>query len=151
MRTYDRYGTVYLGAWVLALSGLAGLVHARWQASGPRLRCAWTGVLGALTVVAVGILGDYALPDDVDGGVGFLLTGLGFLAVLVAFPVLGWALRVEGQAGLVAAWGVGVLGVVAVVGGLFLVGHIPSGPGAGLALLAVVTAAGWANPSNDET
>jgi hypothetical protein len=139
-RTYDRYGVLYLAAWVLTLSGLAGLVRGRWQRIGQRLRHAWMGVLGTLSVVALGIMGDYAVPDDVDGGVGFLVTNVGFLAVMVAFPLLAWALRVEHKVGRVAACSVGVLGVVAVMGGVLLVGHTPSGPGAGLALAALVTA-----------
>ncbi|MGD8202182.1 hypothetical protein ACQE98_16205 [Ornithinimicrobium sp. W1679] len=143
VRTYDRYGVLYLGAWVLALGGLAGLVRQRWEQTGRHLRRAWIGVIGALGVVALGIAGDYAVPDEVDRGVGFLLTNVGFLGVMVAFPLLGWALRLEHRAHRVIAWGVGLLGPAAMIGGLLLVGHIPSGPGAGLALASLMTAACW--------
>lgn len=150
VRTYDRYGVVYLAAWVLALGGFAGLLHRRWERGGRYARWAWMGVLGSLGVVALGIAGDYAIPDNVDGGVGFLLTNVGFLGVMVAFALLGWALRVEHNVHRVAAWGVGVLGLGAVFGGLFLVGHIPSGPGAGLALLSLLTAACWKSSNTIE-
>jgi hypothetical protein len=145
---YDRYGIVYLAAWVVALAGL--VVRVRFQVAQQhtqRLRRTWVVVLGCLALVAVGILGDYAIPSDIVGGVGFALTGLGFLGAAVAFIFLGLALRRVLGISRWAAWGVGALGVVSVIGGTALVGHIPSGPGSGFALAALVVATirdgGW--------
>ncbi len=138
---YDRYGVLYLAAWVLALAGLVALVRPQLDRAMPRLRRGWVAVLGCLALVAVGILGDYAISNDLVGGVGFVLTGLGFLGAAVAFAVLGHALRRQLGASRWMAWSVGVLGVVSVVGGMALVGHIPSGPGCGFALAAIVVAA----------
>lgn len=139
--SYDRYGVLYLAAWLLALGGFAGQVHRRWERSSRQLRRAWTAVLASLGLVALGIAGDYAVPDDIDGGLGFLVTNVGLLGVMAAFAFLGWALRAEHHDRRVTAWCVGLLGLWAAVGGLLLVGHIPSGPGAGLALASLVTAA----------
>lgn len=138
---YDRYGMLYLAAWVVALAGLVVRVRSQLAQLTPRLRRAWVVVLGCLALVAVGILGDYAIPSDIVGGVGFVLTGLGFLGAAVAFAFLGRAVRRELGISRWAAWGVGALGVVSVVGGMALVGHIPSGPGSGFALAALVVAA----------
>jgi hypothetical protein len=138
---YDRYGVLYLAAWVLAWAGSVALVRPQLGPATPRLRRAWVAALGCLALVAVGILGDYAIPSDVVGGVGFVLTGLGFLGATVAFAFLGYALRREIGASRWLAWSVGALGVVSVVGGMALVGHIPSGPGCGFAVAAIVVAA----------
>jgi hypothetical protein len=116
------------------------LVRPRLGRATPRMRRAWVAVLSCLALVAVGILGDYAIPNDVVGGVGFALTGLGFLGATVAFAFLGHALRRHVGASRWVAWSVGVLGVVSVVGGMALVGHIPSGPGCGFAAAAIVVA-----------
>lgn len=72
---YDRYGMLYLVAWVVALAGLVVRVRSQGAQLTPRLRRAWVVVLGCLALVAVGILGDYAIPSDFVGGVGFVLTG----------------------------------------------------------------------------
>jgi hypothetical protein len=138
---YDRYGVLYLAAWVLALAGLVALVRPQLARATPHLRREWFAVLGCLGLVAVGILGDYAIPNDNVGGVGFILTGLGFLGAAVAFAFLGYALRRQIGVSRWVAWSVGVLGAVSVVGGMALVGHIPSGPGCGFALAAIVVAA----------
>jgi len=138
---YDQYGVLYLAAWVLALAGLVALVRPQLHRATPRLRRAWVAVLGCLTLIAVGILGDYAIPNENVGGVAFVLTVLGFLAAAVAFALLGNALRRQMDFSRLAAWSVGVLGVVSVVGGTALVGHVPSGPGCGFALAALVVAA----------
>lgn len=140
---YDRYGVLYLAAWVLALAGLAALVRPQLELAPQRLRRAWLAVLGCLGLVAVGILGDYAIPNDIVGGVGFLLTGLGFLGASLACALLGYALRRQIGLSRWVAWSVGVLGAVSVVGGMALVGHIPSGPGCGFALAAIVVAANY--------
>ena len=138
---YDRYGMLYLAAWVLALVGLVALVRPQLDRAMPRLRRAWGAVLGCLALVAVGILGDYAIPNEIVGGVGFALTGLGFLGAAVAFAFLGHALGRQVGASTWVVWSVGLLGVVSVVGGTALVGHIPSGPGCGFAIAALVCAA----------
>ncbi|GAA4398823.1 hypothetical protein GCM10023168_05280 [Fodinibacter luteus] len=132
---------LYLAAWVLALAGLTALVRPQLQRATPRLRRAWVAVFGCLTLIAAGILGDYAIPNDIVGGVGFVLTGLGFLAAAVAFALLGHAIRRSLDLSRWVAWSVGVVGVVSVVGGTALVGHVPSGPGCGFALAALVVAA----------
>jgi len=138
---YDQYGVLYLAAWVLALAGSVALVRPQLGLATPRVRRSWVGVIGCLALVAVGILGDYAISNDVVGGVGFVLTGLGFLGATVAFAFLGYALRRPIGATRRVAWSVGVLGLVSVVGGMALVGHIPSGPGVGFAVAAIVVAA----------
>ncbi|MFW5469536.1 hypothetical protein ACOCJ4_05760 [Knoellia sp. CPCC 206435] len=138
---YDSYGVLYLAAWVLALAGSVTLVRSQFGRAAPWLRRAWVGALGCLALVAVGILGDYAIPSDVVGSVGFVLTGLGFVGATVAFAFLGFALRRYIGASWWVAWSVAALGVVSVFGGMVLVGHVPSGPGSGFAVAAMVVAA----------
>ncbi len=138
---YDRYGTIYLTAWVVALTALGSFLRSRPAWWRRRLRPAWLSVLGSLALVAIGMVGDYAVAEDLAGGIGFLLTGVGFLGAVVSFPFLGRALRRELAVNLWVAWSVGVLGAVSVVGGVLLVGHIPSGPGAGFAFAALVLSA----------
>ena len=138
---YDRYGLLYLAAWVLALAGLAALVRPQLDRSVPRLRRAWVAVLGCLTLVAVGILGDYGVPSDTVGGVGFVLTGIGFVGAALALAFLARALGRDVGAGPWVVRSVAPLGVVSLVGGLALVGHVPSGPGVGFAGAALVLAA----------
>jgi len=70
--------------------------------------------------------------------IGFLLTGVGFLIAAVGSALLGWALRRDGRLDPTAALGVAALGVTSLVGGMALVGHIPSGPGVGWVLGALV-------------
>lgn len=135
---YDRYGLFYCAAWVLALAGLVGRLRPQWGRSAPRLRRSWTVVVTGLGVVAVGIFGDYAPVSDIVGGVGFVLTGVGFLIAAVGCGFLGWALRRDRGASPVVALGVGAFGVVSLVGGMALVGHIPSGPGLGWVVGAIV-------------
>ena len=135
---YDRYGLFYCAAWILALAGLVGLLRPQWRRFTPRLRRAWTVVVTGLGVVAVGIFGDYAPASDIVGGVGFVLTGVGFLIAAVGCGLLGWALRRDRGTNPVTALGVGALGLVTLVGGMALVGHIPSGPGLGWVAGAMV-------------
>lgn len=135
---YDRYGLFYGAAWVLALTGLVGLLRREWPAFTVRLRRAWAVVVTGLGVVAVGILGDYAPVSDTIGGVGFVLAGLGFLISAVGSGLLGWTLRRERRLNPMTALGVGALGMVSLVGGMALVGHIPSGPGVGWVAGALV-------------
>lgn len=135
---YDRYGLFYGAAWILALAGLVGLLGPQWRTLTPRLRRAWTVVVTGLGVAGVGIFGDYAPVSDIVGGVGFVLTGVGFLIAAVGSGLLGWALRRDLGANPVTALGVGALGVVSLVGGMALVGHIPSGPGLGWVVGAIV-------------
>jgi len=135
---YDRYGLLYCAAWVLALAGLVGLLRRQWPELSVRLRRAWAVLVAGLGVGAVGILGDYAPVDDIAGVIGFLLTGVGFLIAAVGSALLGWALRRDGRLDPTAALGVAALGVTSLVGGMALVGHIPSGPGVGWVLGALV-------------
>ena len=92
---YDRFGVLYFAAWMLAVAGSVALARPQLRRGTPRLRRPWGAALGCLVLVAVGILGDYAIPSDLVGGVGFVLTGLGFLGATVAFAFLGYALRRE--------------------------------------------------------
>lgn len=129
--SYDRYGLLYLAASALALAGLASLLRQKWCEFTPRVRRAWAVLVTGLGLVELGILGDYGVPSDIVGGVGFLLTGLGFLTAATGCGMLGWALRRDRAASSWTSLGVSALGLVSVVGGLALVGHIPSGPGLG--------------------
>jgi hypothetical protein len=135
---YDAYGLLYLAAWVIGLVGLIGVLSGQWAIFPRPVRRAWTVALACLALVAVGMLGDYGLPDDLGGGSGFALTVLGFLASTVAFAVLGRRLRRDLGVRRSAAWSIGLLGVVSVLAGMGLVGHIPSGPGLGFAVAALV-------------
>ena len=135
---YDRYGLLYLAASALALAGLVGLLRPQCSEFAPRVRRAWAVLVTGLVLVEVGILGDYGAPSDIVGGVGFVLTGLGFLIAAAGCGMLGWALRRDHAARVLRSWGVGALGVGSVIGGLVLVGHIPSGPGLGFAFSAIV-------------
>ncbi len=72
---YDRYGVAYLVA--------LGLVTASLLALARPIRGARRVVLVGLVVLCLGIFGDYAVPNDVIGGVGFFLEGVGFLVVVV--------------------------------------------------------------------
>jgi hypothetical protein len=134
---YDRYGLLYLAAWVLALAGLAGLLWRAQSQTTARLRLAWAVLVTGLGLVALGILGDYGASSDIVGGIGFLLTGLGFLCAAAGCALVGWALRRDRGANSWIALAVGSFGVVSAVGGLALLGHIPSGPGLGFVCSAI--------------
>lgn len=129
--TYDRYGLLYLAAWILALVGLAGLLQRQWPGYMPRVRRAWVVFVTGLGLVALGILGDYGVSSDVVGGVGFVMTGVGFLTAAVGCGMLGWALSRDRAASSWKSLRVGAFGAISVVGGMALVRHIPSGPGLG--------------------
>ncbi|MEP7159057.1 MAG: hypothetical protein ABI797_06495 [Chloroflexota bacterium] len=129
--TYDRYGLLYLAASMLALVGLAGLLQRQWPGYMPRVRRAWVVLVTGLGLVALGILGDYGVSSDIVGGVGFLMTGLGFLTAAAGCGMLGWALARDRVASSWTSLRVGAFGLISVVGGMALIGHIPSGPGLG--------------------
>ena len=135
---YDAYGLLYLAAWVVGLIGLIGVLSERWAVYPRPVRRAWTAALACLALVAVGMLGDYGLPDDLGSMSGFALTVISFLASTVAFAFLGRRMRRYLGVRRRAAWSIALLGVVSVVGGMALVGHIPSGPGLGFAVAALV-------------
>ena len=113
---YDRYGVAYLVALGLVTASLFAL--ARPIRDGRRV------VLVGLVVLCVGIFGDYAVPNDVVGGVGFLLEGVGFLVVAV-----GVGLVVRGRTGALAGAGAALAMLVCMVTGGALTGHVPGGPG----------------------
>ena len=113
---YDRYGVAYLVALGLVTASLFVLVQP--------IRGGRRVVLVGLVVLCVGILGDYAVPNDVLGVVGFLLEGVGFLVVAV-----GMGLAVRGRAGALAGAGAALATLACMVAGSVLIGHIPSGPG----------------------
>ena len=135
--SYDRYGLLYLVASALALAGLVGLLQRQRSDFTPRVRRGWAVLVTGLGLVELGILGDYGVSSDIVGGVGFLLTGLGFLTAAAGCAMLGRALRRDRAASSWTSFGVGGLGLVSVVGGVALVGHIPSGPGLGFAVGAL--------------
>jgi hypothetical protein len=113
---YDRYGVAYLVAIVLVTTSLFAL--ARPVSEGRRV------VLVGLVVLCAGIFGDYAVPNDVVGGVGFLLAGLGFLVV-------------RRRAGALAGAAATLATLACMVTGGALTGHIPSGPGLTVLLGAI--------------
>lgn len=113
---YDRYGVAYLVAFGLMTASL--VVLTRPLREGRRV------ILAALVVLCVGIFGDYAVPNDVVGGIGFLLQGVGFLVAGV-----GVGLLVRGRAGALAGTGAALATFACMFAGGALTGHIPSGPG----------------------
>lgn len=135
--TYDRYGLLYLAASMLALVGLAGVLQRQWPRYMPRIRRAWVVLVTGLGLVELGILGDYGVSSDIVGGMGFLMTGLGFLTAAAGCGMLGWALSRERAASSWTSLGVGAFGLISAVGGMALIGHIPSGPGLGFVSCAL--------------
>ncbi len=129
--TYDRYGLLYLAASMLSLVGLAALLQRRWPGYVPRVRRAWVVLVTGLGLVALGILGDYGVSSDIVGGAGFLMTGLGFLTAAGGCGMLGWSLRRDCAASVGTSLRVGSFGLISLVGGMAVIGHIPSGPGLG--------------------
>ena len=148
---YDRYGLLYCAAWGVGLAGLVGFLRRDWPALSVRRRRAWVVVVTGLGVVAVGIFGDYAPVGDIAGVVGFLLTGLGFLIAAVGSALLGWALCRDRQLNAMMARAAGLFGVVSLVGGMALVGHIPSGPGVGWVLGALGLGMAGHRPTAQQT
>jgi hypothetical protein len=113
---YDRYGVAYLLALVLVTASLA--VLARPMRGGRRV------ILVGLVILCVGIFGDYAIPNDFVGGVGFLVEVISFVVVAV-----GVGLLVRERAGSLAGAGAAVVTLACMVAGAALTGHIPGGPG----------------------
>ena len=124
---YDRYGAAYLVA--LGLVTAALFVLARPVREGRRV------ILIGLVVLCVGIFGDYVVPSDVFGGVGFLLEVVGFLVVAV-----GVGLVVRSRAGAVVGAGATLATLASMVAGGALTGHIPGGPGLTILLGALAFA-----------
>ncbi len=112
---YDRYGMAYLVA--------VGLVTASLFALSRPMRSRRVVLVG-LVVLCLGIFADYAVPNDVVGGVGFVLEGIGMLVVAVGVGVV---VRESAGALVGAGAALGTLGCM--VAGGALMGHIPSGPG----------------------
>jgi len=113
---YDRYGMAYLVALGLVT---ASLVVLAWPVRGGR-----RVILVGLVVLCVGIFGDYVVPNDAVGGVGFLLQGVGLLVAGV-----GVGLLVRRNAGALAGAGAALGTLACMFAGGVLTGHIPSGPG----------------------
>ena len=113
---YDRYGVAYLVA--LGLVTVSLFVLARPIREGRRV------VLIGLFVLCVGLFGDYAVPNDIVGGIGFMLEGIGFLVVAV-----GVGLVVRWRAGALVGAGAALATLACMVAGGALTGHIPGGPG----------------------
>ena len=113
---YARYGVAYLGALGLVTASLFVLAR-------PFREHRWV-VLAGLVVLCVGIFGDYAVPSDIVGGIGFMLEGIGFLVVAA-----GVGLVVRGRAGAPVGAGAALATLACMVAGGALTGHIPGGPG----------------------
>jgi hypothetical membrane protein len=113
---YDRYGVAYFAALVLVTASL--FVLARPIRGGRRV------VLVGLVVLCVGIFGDYVVPNDIVGGVGFMLEGLGFLVVAI-----GVGLVVRERAGALVGAGAALATLACMIAGGVLTGHVPGGPG----------------------
>ena len=113
---YARYGVAYLVA--------LGLVTASLFVLARPFREHMRVVLAGLVVLCVGIFGDYAVPSDIVGGIGFMLEGIGFLVVAA-----GVGLVVRGRAGAPVGAGAALATLACMVAGGALTGHIPGGPG----------------------
>lgn len=113
---YDRYGVLYLLA--LGLVTVCFVLIVR-----PRSPATRAVVLGLL-VLCVGLVLDYAVPNDYIGAVGFLLELVGFVAVAVAVGLV-----VRGRSGWLAALTATLAVLACMVAGGVLTGHVPSGPG----------------------
>ena len=113
---YDRYGVAYGIALALVTASLFVLA---WPIRGGR-----RVILVGLVVLCVGILGDYAVPNDIVGGFGFMLEGIGFVVVAV-----GVGLVVRGRAGALVGAGAALAMLACMVAGGASTGHIPGGPG----------------------
>jgi len=135
---YDRYGLLYLASWLIGIVGLIGVLSSQWVRFSRPLRHVWLVAVGCLIVVALGIFGDYGLPDEVGSLTGFALTWIGLVAAAVAFAFLGRTLRREFRVSWRVAWGIGVLGAVSIIVGFLLVRHIPSGPCLGFVVVGLI-------------
>jgi hypothetical membrane protein len=113
---YDRYGVAYFVALGLVTASLFAL--ARPSRGGRRV------VLVGLVVLCVGILGDYAVPNDIVGGIGFVLEGIGFIIVAV-----GVGLVARERAGALVGAGAALATFACMIAGGVLTGHVPGGPG----------------------
>ena len=113
---YDRYGVAYLVALGLVTASLFVLAR-------PIREGRWVVLVG-LVVLCLGIFGDYAVPNDIVGGIGFMLEGIGFLVVAV-----GVGLVVRWRAGALVGAGAALATLACMVAGGALTGHIPGGPG----------------------
>ena len=81
-------------------------------------------MLAGLVVLCVGIFGDYAVPNDIVGGIGFMLEGLGFLIVAI-----GVGLVARERAGALVGAGAALATFACMIAGGVLTGHVPGGPG----------------------
>ena len=124
---YDRYGVAYLLALALVTASLFVLAR--------RIREDTRVALVGLVVLCVGIFGDYAVPNDVVGVVGFFLEGVGFLVVAV-----GVGLVVRSRTGAVVGAGATLAMLAGMVAGGALTGHVPGGPGLTILLGALAFA-----------
>lgn len=137
-RRYDLYGDLYLVGWAVATVGLVLLVARIWRRMDTLHRIGWGTVLAGFMVVALGLVGDFAVRSEPAGGIGRSAEVAGFGVLVVGFALLGWALwRLETHHRLMAV-GVAVMGAGLAIGGYVVLGHVPAGPGVGFALSAAV-------------
>ena len=137
---YNRYGIVFGVALAVVAVSLAVAVSRQVDA-GTGARNAWKVITAGLGAVAVGSILEYGFDAFLDPTWGFFLENLGFLTMIVGTVMLGVSLKREHGIGVAAASVVAASGVVAVVLGLLLAGHLPSGP-ALIPILACIVI-GW--------
>lgn len=120
---YNTYGTVFGIALLVVVVSLASLVRDT-TAPGSSVRRSWGVVVGGLAAVAVGSILEYGF----EILSGFLIEIVGFLILIVGMITLGFSLRRDVGSKPWKSLLVGVSGLAAVVVGVALVGHLPSGP-----------------------
>jgi len=132
--TYNRYGIVYGLSLALVVVSLY-LVFASARLSS-NVRRSVNIVLAGLGSAAFGSVLEYGFGKYLDAGFGFFAELLGFFTVIVATALLGVGMWRAGGSRLVAAVAASS-GLVAIIVGTGLVGHLPSGPGLVPAIAAV--------------
>lgn len=135
--TYNRHGVVF-GIAMLVAAVSFGLYLRRTVAPGTGVRRAWRITVFALLAVAIGSILEYGLGNLVDPGYGFGLELIGFLAIVVGTIRLAIALRREQEMPLPALVLVALSGLIVVIAGMLLVGHIPSGPASLMLVFLIV-------------
>jgi hypothetical protein len=136
---YDTYGVLFGVALAVAVASLAqtGLVRAGLadvRRRGVQL------VLVGLSVVTLGIFGDYAVGNDVIGAVGFALEGIGFLVAAVGAVLLTRAAAQRAGWSTVPAIFAVVAGPACMIVGTVLLGHVPGGPAVPFLMAGLVIA-----------
>jgi len=124
--TYNRYGVIFGVSLVVVALSLAVLAR-RSTDSGSGVRRSWNVIAAGLGAVAVGSLVEYGFGSVVDASYGFLIENLGFVVVIVGTVLLGVSLRREAGASRPVSAAIAASGLVGIIIGILLVGHLPSG------------------------